>query len=64
MCPVWCLCIQYVKPWPYSNIRFCCPQFVHVFTSRLDSTLLGDTMFYTNGEITLLFQGSCIAIDP
>ena len=49
MCPVWYLCIQYVKPWPYSNIKSCCPQVVHVFTSRYHSTLLGDTMFYTKG---------------
>ena len=38
-------CVQYVKPWPHSDIRSCCHQSAHVFTSRYDSTLLGRIFF-------------------
>ena len=36
----------YAKPWPHSDIRSCCCQFLYAFTSRYDSTLLG-LVFYT-----------------
>ena len=42
-----CLCsiyVQYAKPWPHSNIRYCHLS-VHAFTSRYDSTLLGHVFF-------------------
>ena len=31
----------YAKPWPHSNIRFCCCQSAYVLTSRYNSNLLG-----------------------
>ena len=34
------------KPWPYSDIRSCCHQSVHAFTSRYDSTLLDCTFLH------------------
>ena len=40
--------VQYAKPWPYSDTIACCRQYVHVFTSRYDSTLLGCTFFTLN----------------
>ena len=42
------LCVQYAKPWPYSDIRFCYHQSIHAFTSRYDSTYLA-APFYTKG---------------
>ena len=44
MCLV-CACVQYARPWPHSDIRSCCRQSAHVFTSRYDSTLLGHAFF-------------------
>ena len=32
-------------PWLYSDVRSCCCQSVHAFTSMYDSTLLGCTIF-------------------
>ena len=34
-----------------SDIRSCCRQSAHVFTSRYDSTLLGRAFFYTKGVL-------------
>ena len=42
------ICIQYAKPWPYSDIRSC-RQSLHAFIFRYDSTLLGRAIFYTEG---------------
>ena len=40
------VCIQYAKPWLHSDIRSCCRQFLHAFT-----TLFGHTFFYTEGVL-------------
>ena len=45
------LCIQYAKPWLHSDIRSCCHRSLHAFTFRYDSTLLGYTIFYTEGVL-------------
>ena len=46
MCPG-SICVQYTKPRLHSDIRSCCRQSTHVFTSRYDSTLLGHAFFTT-----------------
>ena len=51
MCPVWYLCTQYVKPWPYTDIRSCCHRSLHAFTFRHDSTVLGRATFYTESVL-------------
>ena len=45
MCPAQYSGVQYAKPWPYFDIRYCCFQSVHSFTSRYDSTFFGCTFF-------------------
>ena len=42
------ICSIYKAPWPYCDIRSCCHQSVHAFTSRYDSTLLGCTFVFTD----------------
>ena len=42
------MCSVCLAPWLYSDIRSCCRQSIHAFTSKYDSTLLGYT-FYTKG---------------
>ena len=37
MSPMLYLCVQYAKPWPYSNVVPRCHQSVHAFTSRYNS---------------------------
>ena len=40
------MCSVCQAPWPYSDIRSCCRQSLHAFTSRYDSTLLGRTFLH------------------
>ena len=65
MCPVQCtrVCVQFAKPWPHSDIRFCCHQSAHVFTSRYDSILLHSffTLKVILHEISRLAVVSCEA---
>ena len=42
---VYSMCIQYAKPWPFSDIKSYFHQYLHAFTSRYDSTLLGRIFF-------------------
>ena len=54
------------KPWPYSDIRSCCQQSVHVVIFRYDSTLLSSTFLhqgyfcmryvYTQGNMVILVR--------
>ena len=47
MCPVYSINVfSMLSPWPYSDIRSCCRQSLHAFTSRYDSTLLGRTFLH------------------
>ena len=50
---------QYAKPWPHSDIRSCCHQSLHAFTSRYDSTLLGCIFLYAKGVIK---PGTCLVL--
>ena len=53
------LCIQYAKPCSHSDIRSCCRQSLHTFTSRYDSTLLGRIFFTPKvflHEITYMYS--------
>ena len=56
---VWYLCVQYVKPLLHFDIRPCCHQSVHAFTSWYDSPLFDCTFFTLKGVFAWDYHHFC-----